>query len=136
MIKFKVRRRGRGIREKLRLFISGKAQAIAANVTADTMLDLVHEGFARQTDPYGIPWDPRVDDLSHPILDETGLMKANFFALVIGADATIENTIEYSSFHQHGTSKMPARPIFPDGRLPPGWAARIDQNITIALKLA
>lgn len=135
-ISLKIKRgSGRGLREKLRLFTSGRAKALAANATADALLDLVDEGFRTRSDPYGFPWQERKDGLSHPLLEETRAMRTNFFSLVSGGTVRLENGIPYTGFHQHGTRYMPAREMFPDGPLPPKWKAHIDAKISLALKV-
>lgn len=126
---------GRGFREKLRLFASGRARELAANATADALLDLVDEGFERRADPYGNPWAPRKPPTGPwPLLEKTRAMRTNYFALVNGGRVTLTNDLAYPGYHQTGTSRMVARKTVPDGPLPSAWEARIDEAVTDALK--
>lgn len=110
-------------------------RTVAAHAVAKSLLDLTDQGFETRSDPYGLPWIARADQLPHPILEETGDMRRNFFTLVTGSTIKISNVSPYGEVHQFGNSRIPQRAFFPDAGLPAGWASRIDENITIALKL-
>lgn len=135
MISFKVKNRGRGLRQKLKLFTSGKARDVAANVVADALIDLVDEGFDTRSDPYGFSWAPHATPQDHAILEDTRALRGNFFSLVIGGEVSIQNTVGYSAVHQNGSSRIPQRAMLPDGPMPTTWQQRIDQNVAIALRL-
>ena len=55
----------------------------------------------------------------------TGAMFDSLTATVDGKQITFHVSPTYASFHQSGTSRMPARPIFPaaGAQVPPRWSA-------------
>ena len=85
------------------------------------LLDDFADHFHRTQAPYGT-WPPRVDNLPHPLLNLTGKMKqaattrgapgnislVEPFQLTVGVDGSIVN---YASFQNDGTSRIPARPF-------------------------
>lgn len=125
--------KGGGIRQKLRLLVSPKARAAAADATADVILDLVDEGFDKRQDPHGRRWAPRKDRLPHPILEKTRDMRTNYFTVVRGSRVVLENNTPYNKYHQTGTRHMVARPVAPTGPLPHAWKERIDVAVAKAL---
>ena len=59
---------------------------------------------------------------SWPILEKSGDMKKNTKSKKTTTVLTIFNDTEYAKYHQYGTSKMVARPIF-------GTGEKLDQTI-------
>lgn len=70
---------------------------------------LIQAGFSSETDPYGIPWAPRKNGGSWPILDKTGVMKSTVAVTTTPEGVRAEFAAPYSGYHQTGTSKMVAR---------------------------
>lgn len=78
-------------------------------------------------DPDGQPWAPWSPDYQgNSLLNLTGRMRGSFQAQVGAKTLHVENTAPYAKYHQHGTRKMPARPIL-------GWGP---EEIEIANKYA
>lgn len=100
----------------------------------ELMADLAKESvtqldktYAAQQDPYGSGWAAlRPSTLKHKtgpaILIESGSLNASLgFKLSGATSATVGFTDKKAKWHQHGTSKMQARPIVPTNGLPPAW---------------
>lgn len=106
---------------------------------ADEALRLVREEFFVSRDPYGMPWAPlkRQRFGAGPLL-RTGRMQGRIRRRVFGDGFALMSPVEQSTFHQYGTRKMVARPIFPDPEhLPPEWERAFeriaDEAVTRAL---
>ena len=78
----------------------------------------IAENFDTQSDPEGIPWPPRRDNKPHPLLQETGKMRA----AATGGPGAIEEVaadsltmgvslqaVPYAGFQNDGTRNIPAR---------------------------
>ena len=135
MIEMKLRRRGKGIRQKLKLFVSGRARAVAQEAVASTLLELIDEGFDNRSDPYGFSWAPHVIPVDHEILEDTRALREGFYSVVLGNEVSIQNAVGYAGVHQAGSARIPRRAMLPYGPLPAPWSERIDQNVAFALKL-
>ena len=48
---------------------------------------------------------------AHPILERTGKLKRGFYSRIGPRSYAIHNRVPYFPYHQHGTNKMPARPM-------------------------
>jgi phage gpG-like protein len=101
-------------------------RAVLANI-AEEALELVKEGFERESEPSGRRWAP----LKHRrgrILQDTGRLRTGFHRKhVSSVSVTIGPTVKYAQFHQSGTRHMPARKMVPDGDLPNRWRVRIER---------
>ena len=112
---------------KLQRSTDGRLEAFAAalsGLAADAprlLGEAVAEGgeaaitaeFAKEADPAGNPWAKRKPPTgSWPILRKTGRMYGSATArpLPSAAEFTVDTPAE---FHQHGTSRMVARPVLP-----------------------
>ena len=91
---------------------------------------LIREGFDRSRAPSGVAWQPLRAPRSRrrpgrrPLVD-TGTLRAwASHAMVSGTRATWDAP-GYGAFHQLGTSRVPARPFLPPGRLPRVWEIRL-----------
>ena len=87
---------------------------------------LMVDQFRAGTDAYGRAWAPlRPATLdkgrSPPPLTDSGVMANVVARPSSGAGITITLGADYSRYHQTGTSRMVARPIFPDRQLPATW---------------
>lgn len=68
----------------------------------------------------GSPWESRKDNLPHPILQESGRLRASLVdsshadAIRRVTDGSIElgTAVEYAFYHQEGTEYLPQRMIF------------------------
>lgn len=88
----------------------------------------IERQFSAGSDPYGAAWAPLArGGQSHLI--ETGTMLASLVVTSTGKE--IQMSMDSPApYHQSGTSRMPARPIFPDeGQIPPSWEAIIQAAV-------
>jgi len=135
VLTFRTKRKGASLSEQLRVFASGRARAAAQGAMQRALLDLVDEGFEQEQSPAGSRWARRKPPTgSWPLLNKTGAMRGSIYASVLGAQIILHAGADYAGYHQSGTSRMPARPIFPDGALPANWAAVIDRAVRDALR--
>jgi len=56
-------------------------------------------------------WQPRKKSYPWPILEKTGKLKNTWNSKIENKKLTISSPIEYATYHQFGTPKMPARKI-------------------------
>jgi phage gpG-like protein len=75
-------------------------------------------------DPDGVPWIPRKDNKSHPLLFNTGDLFASINKTVGPNGVTITSDVDYAKYLQLGTSKMPARPFL-------GWGAQDKESVMV-----
>ena len=124
------------IRDKFGRFISGKwRQPMLANV-AEEVIELVREGFERESDPYGAKW-ASLKTRSGRILQDTGGLRSSFHRNQLSATQdTVGAGKDYARYHQSGTSRMPARKMVPDGDIPGEWRSRINEIAALAIKHA
>ena len=92
--------------------------------------DLIREGFDRSRAPSGVAWQPLRAPRSRrrpgrrPLVDTGQLRAWASHAVVAGTTATWDAP-GYGAFHQLGTSRIPARPFLPPGRVPRVWEIRL-----------
>lgn len=92
--------------------------------------DLIREGFDRSRAPSGVAWQPLRAPRSRrrpgrrPLVDTGQLRAWASHAMVSGTTATWDAP-GYGAFHQLGTTRIPARPFLPPGRLPRVWEIRL-----------
>lgn len=113
----------------------------------------VADEFRQSRDPYGKPWAPVVRNRKRdrrarakraaagkppkadkPLID-TGRMRASVVARTERSTVRIAIPVQYASFHQDGTKRIPRRQMLPDattGGLGPRWSA-VAQREAIAV---
>lgn len=102
--------------------------------------DLIREGFDRSRAPSGVAWKPLRAPRSRrrpgrrPLVDTGQLRAWASHAMVSGTTATWDAP-GYGAFHQLGTSRIPARPFLPPGRLPRVWEIRLAHVAETSLPL-
>lgn len=102
--------------------------------------DLIREGFDRSRAPSGVAWKPLRAPRSRrrpgrrPLVDTGQLRAWASHAKVSGTTATWDAP-GYGAFHQLGTSRIPARPFLPPGRLPRVWEIRLAHVAETSLPL-
>lgn len=106
----------------------GSSAEEAARLSAERLGYVIEEDqFAPGVDPYGRRWAPlKRGGASH--LTKTGAMRASVKATASGN--TVTTTVDSpAQFHQHGTSRMPARQVLPEAgnALPEKYQATIEQ---------
>lgn len=101
---------------------------------AEEGIDLIKEGFEKETDPYGRKWAP-LKRRKGRILQKTARMKnsyhreyANRTGFKIGAG------VNYAKHHQHGTRRMVARRMVPNANLPAVWRQRFVEVAGLTLE--
>ena len=113
----------------------------AANVKADLLeglgeevVDLIKAGFDATTAPDGTEWAPTVAG-NKPLHGPTGDLKSGWHIKSIGGDSvTVGPSVWYGAVHQGGTNRagrdrktrIVARPMVPDGELPPKWSKQLE----------
>lgn len=95
----------------------------------DEMNVLLEEQFDQGIGPDGEPWAPlRPSTLRRgrtpPPLSDTRKMRGDVRAVRVGTNVAIESEVP-AGFHQHGTSRMAARPMWPEGDMPERWSVRV-----------
>ena len=99
---------------------------VLTNIGAEA-IELVAEGFKKESDPYGKHWAPLKARVGR-ILQDTGRLRSSFTFHVLGSTSVkIGPGVGYATFHQSGTSRMVARKMVPEGRLPSEWGRRFEQ---------
>jgi hypothetical protein len=112
--------------EALRALASPAAMQDFYDEAGAACADLVRQGFAQSRAPNGTPWRPT--KAGNPPLVRTGAMAGSVEHVVTGNGFQIIITDPKSVFHQRGTSRgIPARPMLPEGSLPPAYAAEIER---------
>jgi phage gpG-like protein len=88
-------------------------------------LELIAEGFATETDPYGKRWqDKKVDDGRSILVGKTARLRRGWHLQRYGRSGfTIAPSVNYAGFHQKGTKRMVARMMVPSRSrgMPPKW---------------
>lgn len=100
--------------------------------------DLVRETFDRSRAPTGDAWRPlkRGPSRSRPgrrPLVKTGALRSWASHGVIVGTTSVWSSSRIGAFHQLGTSRIPARPFLPPGRLPLTWGLRLAHAADLAI---
>ena len=96
---------------------------------AEQYVDLIREGFSNEQDPSGKAWAP-LKRRSGKILQDTGRLRSGFAVKAVTARGfSVTASVSYSTYHQSGTSRMPARQMVPEGELPPAWEKALAETI-------
>lgn len=102
---------------KIEKLASPSALTSLSRALADEALNLAHQGFAQEQDPFGRPWFPKKFPDGRKILrGATGQLGRSFFKAAVGADGfTIGNRARHAPFVQAGTGIYGAshKPIMP-----------------------
>lgn len=107
---------------------------VSANY-AERLRQELDQQFSQGVDAYGRPWAPlkpaTLKKGRHPPpLTDTGHMSRNVTVLPMqGAGVRLVSTVDYSVYHQEGTSNMVARPFFPTNVLPAKWRKILDDEL-------
>lgn len=110
-------------------------RALMSNV-AEEVIELVREGFERESDPYGAKW-AGLKSRSGRILQDTGGLRTSFHRKSLSdTETTVGAGKSYARYHQDGTKRMPARKMVPDGDIPGEWRSRINEIAALAIKHA
>lgn len=107
--------------------LAADAPRLLGEAVAEGVEQALAEEFAGEKGPDGSPWAKRIPPTgSWPILRKSGRMYGSRVVRVIprGSEFTMDAPAQY---HQHGTSRMVARPPFPHGSLPEPWRVAIER---------
>lgn len=98
----------------------------ATRASSEAIRALIARQFAEGTDAYGNTWAPLADGQDSHLYRTGNLFRSIDVRPMAGAGVQITVGAEYGAYHQSGTSRMPARPILPDGpELPEEWERKI-----------
>lgn len=77
---------------------------------AEVMMNAVDDNFDKRGGRFG-GWDPRKDNLPHPLLEKTGEMRKDFYTESTSDYAMVANKSDYFGYHQSNQprSKIPRR---------------------------
>lgn len=103
---------------------SDKLMFEVADAMADATLGLVAQGFAQERDPFGKAWKPKKNPDGRMILrGKTGKLIKFRKGSVNQRGFRVDAGAPYFSHLQAGTSRMKARRMVPERRLPPKYAS-------------
>jgi hypothetical protein len=123
-----------GLPRALRQLPRGKVRAVAARAIEREVVQLIDERFVARAAPDATPWAPRKQPTgTWPLLEKTGKMRRGFKVMASATQLKVTQTQDYLKYHQKGTERMVARPVFPDAGLPAEWTGRIDAAVARAL---
>jgi hypothetical protein len=107
----------------------------AAKLARSKIDRVVKREFRLAKDPYGTPWAPLARSNRQP-LKGTGKMRRSLSVTVQGNVLRLKLP-HPAQYHQHGTPKMPARPIFPapGTELPPDYVRALVDAAEAAAKM-
>ena len=92
---------------------------------AKVALAQVDLGFEQSQDPAGHPWAPLKGRPGKPLV-RTGDLRRSFGSEVQGKGVVIGSALRFAGYLQEGTSRIPARPMVPEGELSPAWARALE----------
>ena len=111
-------------------------RAIARDIAGELQAKVADQ-FARGRDPYGSRWDPPKDGGRPGV--RTGKLQGAVQVRAYGPRILLSASgVTYAGFFSRGTSKMAARPIFPEASigLPPAWREVIEKAVKRHVKRA
>lgn len=126
----------RGLLSALASFGKGAAVRELARKMAPELQALGDRPWQRRASVEGVPWAPRKRAYFHPMLEKSGRTRRSLRSRASGTNVVTSVTTPYARFHQTGTRKMAARPIFPTADMPAVWRARLQKIATDHLKAA
>lgn len=91
-----------------RLGMGGVDETLGA-IVAEKAREQTLRRFDSKIAPDGTPWAPRKREAKHGLLTKTGHLRNSVYGQPIEQGAIIGTNVFYAGFHQHGTSRMPAR---------------------------
>lgn len=114
---------------------AGRVALVVAQKVAPVVQSLSDRPWQRRASVEGEQWAPRKRRYYHPLLEKTGKTRRSLKSRAIGTNVVTSVSTKYAKFHQTGTRKMAARPVFPTTEaLPAVWVAKIRKTITETLE--
>lgn len=115
-----------------RLGSDAAKRAILANV-GEEAVELVREGFEKQSDPYGSRWKPTLR--GGRILQDSGRLRNSFHRRMVSSnEVRIGSSVSYGRYHQGGTRRMVRRAMVPFRGMPKKWEKRLAEVARLAWK--
>lgn len=102
-----------------RVLVEADSKAIA-----ELMVSLIQDGFGKETNPYGEPWQPKkAVDGRKTLSGPTGRLKTGWHTKVLNKKIMAAPSVAYAAYHQGGTVKMVQRMMVPNKHrgLPEAW---------------
>jgi len=115
------------LRQRLEGGTEGLRSTICANLAEET-INLVREGFADTTDPYGSGWAGTKRG-NRPLHGPSGVLRNAWSPHSSAGGFGASSGVGYAGFHQQGTSRFVARKMVPDDDIPAAWSARYDEVV-------
>lgn len=119
--------------------VAGTSGLVALNRNlAEAAVELVKDGFEKQSDPHGSKWKPTLR--GGAILQDTGRLRNSFAVKSVTPHGfLVTGSATYGVYHQTGTSrmparKMPARKMVPDSSMPAAWLTELETVAETYLK--
>jgi phage gpG-like protein len=100
---------------------------------ASAALVEVGREFEEARDPQGQPWAPLRSRVGRP-LNKTGALAHSFGSRSSGQGFSLGSSLSFAGFHQEGTSRLPPRPMLPEGEPGPLWSQALEQEIDAAVE--
>ena len=103
---------------------------------AEETLDRVKDGFRREANPYGEPWDEKkVPDGRKVLSGKTGRLKQYHVKALSDTSFTVGPIVDYGRYHQSGIRRMPARKMVPESPrgLPKDWERDFEEIVADVL---
>ena len=113
------------LRDNLQYIASDAGKEDLYTRIGDKISDLIQQEWDTESDPFGASWAPTTRP--NPILEDTGEMRGSYQYEVTSGGITFLIEDWKAVFHQYGTSKMVARPMFPEDEIPPSWQQAIQE---------
>jgi phage gpG-like protein len=108
-------------------------RAVLENV-AEEAIDLIREGFSKESDPYGTRWAP-LKYRSGRILQDTGRLRNSWHRRSLSASRVVIGTaVTYAAYHQSGTRRMRQRAMVPFRGMPAPWRRQLIATAELAWK--
>jgi phage gpG-like protein len=122
------------VRGSLKAELPGIDPAGIRQTIADKVAELIDRGFQTHSAPDGTPWAPPAHQYGDRPLEDTDALRKGFEVSATEDSIVVRNNVPYADYIQHGTTKMPARPMVPEDELPASWKAEIDAAVAAFLK--
>lgn len=89
--------------------IHDQGQELPMDAIGQLLVESVHQNFDQEGRPTA--WEPRQDDNPWPILRKTGDLYHSIHYSIVGDTVYVDEGVGYGTYHDQGTSRLPARPF-------------------------
>lgn len=103
--------------------------AQASREAAREIKKLIDREFREGVDPLGRRWAPLATGELSFLFDTGKLFGSVTVRPRAGAGIQVTVDVQYASYHQTGTRRMPARKILPEAKLPRSWELAIEKAV-------